>query len=302
MLPYKLGSMLENRGEAMSEGLEKRTTVLDALRRIQTPYRKEVDEFVDYLTEHQTGLTEESIDQSLESLSNRTRRDRSGKEVSFSASWYNQRLKAVKQAVRYLLDHSPELTNGQRYTIEKYLQKQGQKKSKEGISKAERVPTQKEIETLIREADSRLSLMIEFLAQTSCRVSEMLAAETGKARKSPRITYIEIQGKGGITRDLKCSTDLYERIEKEFHGRLLFEHSGKPYSRISTTNRIKQLAERTIGKAVTAHMIRHYRGTVLSDKYGISKAASELGHQNIRNTKQYYDHSELGEEEFLESL
>ena len=95
---------------------------------------------------------------------------------------------------------------------------------------------------------------------------------------------------------------LFERICEEFSGRLLFEHSGKPYSRVSTTNRIRQLAERTIGKSVTAHMIRHYRGTLLSERYGISKAASELGHMNIRNTKQYYDHSELGDDEFLGSL
>jgi hypothetical protein len=32
-------------------------------------------------------------------------------------------------------------------------------------------------------------------------------------------------------------------------------------------------------------MMRHYRETVLRDKYGISKAASTLGHKNIRNTK-----------------
>ena len=286
----------------MSEELEKRRSVLDALRRIETPYRAEVDEFIDYLTERDLGLTEDGIDDYLESLSSRRRRDRSGKEVSFSSSWYNQRLKAVKQAVRYLLDHSPELTNGQRYTIEKYLQTKGQKKTKEGISKTERVPTQREIEILIQEADYRLSLMISFLAETSCRIGEMLSAETGKARRGPRVTYIEIEGKGDITRDLKCSTALYDRICDEFGGKLLFEHSGRPYSRISTTNRIKQLSERTIGKSVTAHMIRHYRGTVLSEKFGISKAASELGHKNIRNTKQYYDHSELGEEEFLESL
>jgi integrase len=286
----------------MNNNLEKQRTVLDALRHIETPYRAEVDEFIDFLEEHNQELTEEAIDTYLESLSGKTRRDRSGKQISFSASWYNQRLKAVKQAVRYLLDHSPELTNGQRYTIEKYLQTKGQKKTKEGISKTDRVPTQGEIEILIKEADTRLSLMIEFLAQTSCRVSEMLSAETGKARRGKRITYIEIEGKGDLTRDLKCSTTLYDKICEEFHGRLLFEHSGKAYSRISTTNRIKELAERTIGKSVTAHMIRHYRGTVLSDKYGISKAASELGHKNIRNTKQYYDHSELGEDEFLESL
>lgn len=243
----------------MSGDLEELRSLWDALRSIGTPYRTEVDEFIAFLEERNLGLTEDGIAEYLNSLSVRRRRDRSGREVSFSASWYNQRLKAVKQAVRYLLDHSPELTNGQRYTIEKYLQTKGQKKTKEGISKTERVPTQEEIEILIEAADYRLSLMIAFLAQTSCRVSEMLLAERGKARTGPRITYIEIEGKGGLTRDLKCSTPLYERICDEFDGRLLFEHSGKPYSRISTTNRIKQLSERTIGKSVTAHMIRHYR-------------------------------------------
>ena len=84
--------------------------------------------------------------------------------------------------------------------------------------------------------------------------------------------------------------------------RWIFEHNGKQYSRISTTNRIKILAEKTIGKPVTAHMIRHYRGTVLSEKLGISKAASELGHASISTTKRFYDHTSVSDEEFLKSL
>ena len=84
--------------------------------------------------------------------------------------------------------------------------------------------------------------------------------------------------------------------------RWLFEHSGKQYSRISVTNRIKQLSERTIGKPVTAHMLRHYRETVLSEKLRISKASSELGHADIRTTKRFYDHSEVSDDEFLSTL
>lgn len=45
---------------------------------------------------------------------------------------------------------------------------------------------------------------------------------------------------------------------------------------MAVTNRIRDLSARTIGKEVTAHLIRHYRGTVLSEKFDI-KAASELG-------------------------
>lgn len=122
-------------------------------------------------------------------------------------------------------------------------------------------------------------------------------------RKSDRVTRISIVGKNGKVRDLRCRTDLFIRILKIFHGKqFLFEHGGKQYSRISVTNRIKKLSETTIGKSVTAHMLRHYRGTVLSEKFGISKASTELGHSDISTTKQFYDHTEFTDNEFLNSL
>jgi hypothetical protein len=43
------------------------------------------------------------------------------------------------------------------------------------------------------------------------------------------------------------------------------------------------------------------RGTELSDKYGISKAADVLG-IGVGMCKQFYDHSKLSEDEFLASL
>jgi hypothetical protein len=49
-------------------------------------------------------------------------------------------------------------------------------------------------------------------------------------------------------------------------------------------------------------MIRHYRGTVLSEKLGISKASSELGHSDIRPTKKFYDHTKVSDEEYLATL
>ena len=284
--------MLGIEGEAMDKAVA-------ILKTIETPYPEQISRFCSYLEEH--GVNQESISQYLETLQGMKRIDRKGNQVSYSPSWYNQHLKAVKQAVRYLLDHST-LTNGQSYAVEKYLKTKKLKTVKAGISKADRVPTREELEILIHEADPRLSLMIRFLMETSCRISEMLEAESGKARRGQRITYIEVAGKGDRTRDLKCSTALYDEIRKEFNGRLLFEHGGKPYSRVATTIRIKQLAERVIGKPVTAHMIRHFRGTSLSQSFGISKASAELGHASIATTKQFYDHSELDESEYLKSI
>ena len=62
------------------------------------------------------------------------------------------------------------------------------------------------------------------------------------------------------------------------------------------------LSARTIGKEVAAHLIRHYRGTVLSEKFGIGKAASELGHSSIATMKTFYDHSKLSDAEYLQSV
>ncbi|HEG42893.1 MAG TPA: hypothetical protein ENH94_02480 [Phycisphaerales bacterium] len=76
--------------------------------------------------------------------------------ITCSASWYNQRIKAVKQSVREGLDRSPGLNNGQRYGIEKYLQSMKLRKVKAGLGKVDRVPTGEEIETLIEAADLRL--------------------------------------------------------------------------------------------------------------------------------------------------
>lgn len=284
----------------MGKGV-KQKSVFDMLRGIPTAYSKEVQRLAKYLEENSLGL--EGAGAFLKSLESETRIDREGREVIYSASWYNQHVKAVKESVRYALDHAPGLSNGQKWAVEKHLKSLKLKKMPPGISKADRVPDAAEVKILIDKADRRLALMIEFLAQTGCRISEMIGAEVGRSRRQPKVTRITILGKGGKQRDLRCRTDLFDRIRSEFQGqRWLFEHSGRQYNPKSVTIRIKQLGERTIGKAVTAHMLRHYRGTVLSEKLGISKASSELGHSDIRTTKKFYDHSEVSDEEFLSTL
>jgi integrase len=119
------------------------------------------------------------------------------------------------------------------------------------------------LETLRTNANPRLSLMIRFLEVTSCRISEMLNAEVGRVRCGPRIIHATITGKGGWERDLCLLTQLYRETCATFDGtQLLFEHDGRKCSRVATTNRIRELAERTIGKSVTAYLIRHQQGGI----------------------------------------
>ena len=278
-------------------------TVSETLRTIETSYPREVSAFAGYLESNGLVLGKASISEYLKELQNRKRQTRAGKFVSYSPAWYNQHLKALKSAIRVLLDRSPELGNGERFNIERYLQGLKQMKAKTGIAKADRIPTVEELETLIDEADPHLSLMIRFLYESSCRISEMLNAEVGQVRRGDRITWLTIMGKGGKPRDVRITTELYDQIRMVFAGsHHIFEHNGRQYSRIATTNRIKQLAERTIGKSVTAHMIRHRRGTDISHNHGLSKAQKELGHTTSRTTADYYDHSKLDDQSYLEGL
>ena len=279
-----------------------RSSPLEVLRDAAGPYAPQVRAFVEYLGGAGLDL-KDGITTYLEELKGKSRIDRSGRKVSYSPAWWNQQMKALKWSVRHFLDHSPALTIPERWAVEQELKKLKRRAPKVGIAKAERVPTAVELKTLEEKADPRLSLMIRFLEATSCRVSEMLGAEVGKARPGARITYLEIAGKKGKTRDLRLPTLLYNAILGEFKGAvLLFEHSGRGYSRVAVTNRIRELSARTISKEVTAHLIHHHRGTVLSERFGISKAASELGHSSIATTKMFYDHSKLSDTEYLQSV
>ena len=275
---------------------------LEGLRRAPTCYQVEREDFISYLETEGLKIGREGIERYLSDCEQRTHRDREGRKVGYSVSWYNQRIKAIKETVRYALDHT-DMTNGDRYAVERYLRGLKTRKPKTGISKAERVPTGEEVRTLIDAADPRLALMIRFLVETACRISEMIGAEIGNARRGARLTHIEIIGKGQKARDLRLRSSLYDAIREEFKGaRYLFEHGGRQYSRVSVTARIKIVAERTIGKAVSAHMLRHYRGTRLSEELGISKAADVLGHADIRTTKIFYDDSRVTDEEFERTL
>ena len=121
-------------------------------------------------------------------------------------------------SVRYLLDRCTTLTIPERWAVEQELKKPKRRPPKVGIAKADRVPTADELRVLEEKADPRLSLMIKFLEATSCRVSEMLHSEVGKARRGARITYLEIAGKKGKTRDLPLPTPLYDAIQAQFRG------------------------------------------------------------------------------------
>lgn len=224
------------------------------------------------------------------------------RELTLGAAAYNQHLKAIKQAIRIAADNS-DMTEAQRFKVERALGKLKSKKQHGGIKKADAVPTPEEVAKLIETAPGHLALIIRFLWESSCRISEALWTEHRHVRRSGELCYIRITGKGNKERTIRCTAELYDKIVEYFSGeKYLFDHRGAPYDRMHITTAIRRHAERTIGKRTSAHMIRHCRGTLLSERLGISKASEELGHADIRVTKRFYDHSQVDDAEFIDSL
>ena len=213
-----------------------------------------------------------------------------------SAASYNARLKAAKWLVRNAADQL-SMASTDRDRLELRLGRIKQRKTRQGNIE-DKVPTEDEIRLLIVEADQRLRLMIRFLWESGCRVSEMIGAEITATRRGASWTRIPVTQKGGHDHELMVTTDLYDGIRAEFAGsRFLFEHSNRQYSRVSVSQRIKQLAERVIHKPVTAHGIRHARGTKVSEEAGIAAAQEWLGHSDIRTTRSFYDHHRMSDVE-----
>ena len=189
-----------------------RSSPLEVLRDAAGPYALQVCAFVRYLEGAGLDL-KDGITTYLEELKGKRRIDRSGRKVSYSPAWWNQQIKALKWSVRYLLEHSPTLTIPERWAVEQELKKLKRRAPKAGIAKTDRVPNAEELKTLEEKADPRLSLMIKFLEATSCRVSEMLGAEVGKARRGARITYLKLPAKRerrGIYDFRRCFTMRFE--------------------------------------------------------------------------------------------
>ena len=78
----------------------------------------------------------------------------------------------------------------------------------------------------------------------------------------------------------------------------LFEHNGKPYNRISITNRIGIQGKILLGKNISAHTFRHSFATATLEKTKNLKGVSKyLGHSSVSTTANLYIHSELSWED-----
>ncbi|MDC7234563.1 MAG: tyrosine-type recombinase/integrase [Spirochaetales bacterium] len=152
--------------------------------------------------------------------------------------------------------------------------------------------TFEDIVQILQASKPRSRVIIEFLANTGVRVSELTGVRLSHVRKRRESEFhVRIMGKGRKQRVVRIKGGLRKRIAKEFPDTLsfLFESSpGQPYSSQGIHDLVKRAGERVGIYGLHPHSFRHYFATTLLKKTWKLKAISEyLGHSDEATTLIY---------------
>ena len=157
--------------------------------------------------------------------------------------------------------------------------------------------TEDKVDRLIGACSKRIGLIVEFLFNTGCRVSEMIGIRLQDMRTNSGVK-IQIVGKGSKARFIYISKDLLYRIRTSFKGdKYFFEtRTGKRLNRFYVFNEIQKYSAR-IGLNVHPHTLRHSFAMFLKEKGKSVKYISEaLGHSSTSITTDQYFHDAPGME------
>jgi integrase len=234
--------------------MAKQDRLFKELDAIHDAYEVDVRQFIAFIRERRLLLVE-----ALKEYAVWLEEEHEGRR--YSPATINRKIAAAKNRVRYAFKHSSSADNlRKRYQLEEVLGEVKPKRIERGRVPAEKVLDVDEIKRLIRETrDATIKLIVTFLFGTGVRVSEMLAIQLSDLQpEDVDFVQIRIVGRGGRERRVHAKASFIDSVRTHFHGNTyLFEHDGKPFNRISVTNRIKHESLRTIGREVTAHHLRH---------------------------------------------
>ncbi len=150
----------------------------------------------------------------------------------------------------------------------------------------------------------RVRLVAETLYVTGARVSEVLPVRRDQVKTNGSVE-LRLDGKGGKERSARIPAELYKRILQVFpRGTYLFESSHKKHFRREYISReIARAARRVLGRAVSAHVLRHSRATdLLASTHRIKAVSRLLGHSDEATTLRYYVHDAFSDEELFEGM
>ena len=283
------------------------------------------EHFLGFIEQHDLSLLESlpAYREALQQQQTRTLKDGTVKTRRYKARSINAYISAAVERINYALDHSPDLTSAQEYEIQKALKKHKKRiKINDKSVPGDRILTYEEIRTLIAEIPSYqfrkrdgepapmtgrekhelqvLAAMVEFLAYTALRVSEMLNILLTDIKPINEHYQITIMGKGSKERFTNVNKALVDRVREICSGSVyLFEtQDGKQYRRETVSMRIRRYSEAILEHPVSAHVLRHSWATHALKKSGRIKAVqSKLGHSSSSTTIDLYIHDSFTFEE-----
>lgn len=232
-------------------------------------------------------------------------------DTDYSASTIRVRRQAVKKRVRELF---ADTTEEERAFLEiqlTRLDKADSTKCPGGSSKgvhSDSTLKPGEYEIVYRGSRTeKQRRFLEFLYTTGCRVSEMCTVKLTDCKLEGAYVTVRLQGKGNRTMKVKqryvyIPIAMYERIRETFDGKTyLFETgNGNRYDRSYITNQLRRITRKTIGRALSAHKLRHTFATRKIQETGRVKAVSEyLGHSDIQITLRIYSHDTFSPSDVL---
>ncbi len=269
--------------------------LLAELEGIRDRYRLDVKQFIEFVKNRKFFIVD-GLEQYAKWL------DDGGNGRRYSPATINRKIAAAKNRIRYAFRHSEYAADLQRkYQLLDVLKSVPLKKINSFPVPQEKLLNVNEARLLVeRTKDGTVRLMATFLVGTGVRVSEMLGIRLSDIRSGKgAFAEVRVIGKALRERKIHVKKELVERIKKHFQSTtFLFEHQGKPFNRISVTNRIKHEALRTIGREVTAQQLRHTWAAIQIQRgKDVHAVAAVLGHADPGVTARMYTRTTLEPQE-----
>ena len=215
------------------------------------------------------------------------------KNEGMKANSVNILMTAAKNRTRAIVDHlEGTLPAAEINGIHRRIDKIKNIAKPQPTLSEEKIMSRDEIRKIIQGTENKtIQLMIETLANTGLRISEMLGILYKNVSANGKVR-IRVIGKGSKEREVMIPLDLYNRINEHFHGeKYLFENKqGGKYNRNSITERIKKWTGKAIDRKVSAHCFRHSFATYLLNerKYNLKTVSLMLGHSSVKITADIY--------------
>jgi len=154
-----------------------------------------------------------------------------------------------------------------------------------------------DVRAVISSSNSATSLIINFLANTGLRVSEMINIKNSDIEdyviNGKLYKRIRIVGKRKKERFIYITEKLYQDIKRVFRYKsefLFHSKSGKPLHRVNVWKQIRQAFKTYTGKNVHPHTLRHFFAThkIAVEKQDIKAVSRYLGHSGTAITLDMY--------------